>query len=319
MISVIVPVYNVEKYLGECICSILKQTFTDFELILIDDGSLDSSGKICDQYAKSDKRIRVIHKKNGGLSDARNAGTIISHGHYITYIDSDDYVSKYYLETLYRLTQKYKTQISVTGIKRFLDGERPSIRSHKYIERKYTGREALKKVLYQSKMDTSACSLLIEADIAKRYLFPVGKYHEDDFTTYKYYAAADSVSVTTIPQYFYRQRKQSIMYSYGKSSEDEILATDNLLAECETNWPELVSAAFSKMFSNYYQVLLSDPYLMENNPDIYNKIVRFLTEYRFKMLKDSSARMKNRIAAFTLLFGVQPIIALKKFMIFRRK
>ena len=104
--SVIVPVYNVEKYLSECIDSILCQTFTDFELILVDDGSKDKSGEICDQYAQKDSRIKVIHKENGGLSDARNFGTAASNGKYIVYLDSDDYISDdNFLSLIYEKSQ----------------------------------------------------------------------------------------------------------------------------------------------------------------------------------------------------------------------
>ena len=106
MISVVVPVYNVEKYLDKCVQSILAQTYEDFELILVDDGSLDKCSLLCDEYARKYKKIRVLHKKNGGLSDARNAGTAIASGNYITYIDSDDFISKDYLENLFYMLKK---------------------------------------------------------------------------------------------------------------------------------------------------------------------------------------------------------------------
>ena len=112
VISVIVPVYNVEKYLHRCVDSILAQTFTDFELILVDDGSPDNCGKICDEYAEKDSRIHVIHKVNGGLSDARNAGLdwafANSNSEWVTFIDSDDWVDKYYLEYLYNSIYRIK-------------------------------------------------------------------------------------------------------------------------------------------------------------------------------------------------------------------
>ena len=117
VISVIVPVYNVEKYLHRCVDSILAQTFTDFELILVDDGSPDNCGKICDEYAEKDSRIHVIHKVNGGLSDARNAGIdwafANSNSEWVTFIDSDDWVDKYYLEYLYNSILTHKTKLAV--------------------------------------------------------------------------------------------------------------------------------------------------------------------------------------------------------------
>ena len=116
-ISIIVPVYNVEKYLSRCIDSILNQTFDDFELILIDDGSPDHSGAICDDYAKKDNRILVIHKENGGLSDARNAGINIASGEYIMFVDSDDYISKDMCEILYQRIIKDKSDMALCSVR----------------------------------------------------------------------------------------------------------------------------------------------------------------------------------------------------------
>lgn len=115
LISVIVPIYNVEKYLARCVDSIVNQTYKDFELILVDDGSPDNSGKICDEYAKKDSRIKVVHKKNGGLSDARNAGMAVATGEYISFIDSDDYVSDDFFECLLDVMNK-KTAILLSAV-----------------------------------------------------------------------------------------------------------------------------------------------------------------------------------------------------------
>lgn len=105
-ISIVIPVYNVESYLDKCVKSVLEQTYTDFELFLIDDGSIDRSGEICEKYAQEDKRVRVIHQKNQGVSVARNVGIDLAEGRYITFLDSDDFVSKYYLELLYQTAKK---------------------------------------------------------------------------------------------------------------------------------------------------------------------------------------------------------------------
>ena len=123
LISVIVPVYRVEKYLGECIDSILSQTYENFELILVDDGSPDNSGKICDEYAEKDKRIRVIHKENGGVSSARNLGLDNANGEYVTFIDSDDFVDKKYLEVLYSTLINFDTDVSVCRASKAINGE----------------------------------------------------------------------------------------------------------------------------------------------------------------------------------------------------
>ncbi len=115
-ISIIVPVYKVEKYLKKCVDSILAQTFSDFELILVDDGSPDNSGRICDDYAKKDARVRVVHKQNGGLSSARNAGIEVAKGKYLGFVDSDDYIAEDMYELLYKAIIKEEADLSICGI-----------------------------------------------------------------------------------------------------------------------------------------------------------------------------------------------------------
>ena len=121
MISVVVPVYKVEIYLDKCIQSVLNQTFRDFELILVDDGSPDRCGEICDQWAEKDHRIRVIHKSNGGLSDARNAGISQAKGEWLSFVDSDDWIAEDMLETLYRLAIDHDAEISCSNFSRVVD------------------------------------------------------------------------------------------------------------------------------------------------------------------------------------------------------
>lgn len=303
MISVVVPVYNVEKYLDKCVQSILAQTYEDFELILVDDGSLDKCPLLCDEYARKYKKIRVLHKKNGGLSDARNAGTAIASGNYITYIDSDDFISKDYLENLFYMLKKNNADISVTGIESFFEGEdiKTKSESKTYI---YSGREALKKMLYQDTLDTSACAMLLPIDIAKKYPFPVGKYHEDEFTTYKFYSSAERVAVSTKKQYFYLQRTGSIMHVFGKSSMDELDAADNLVEFCKDNYPDIVPAAESKKFSDYCQVLLSNTDFEKKYSETFIRIKEYLISKRKQILFDKNCRKKNRVAALLLLGGV---------------
>lgn len=308
MISVIIPVYNVEQYLDQCVQSVLRQTYTNYELVLVDDGSTDNSGHMCDEYAERESRIKVIHKENGGLSDARNKGTKEATGAYLTYIDSDDYISDDYLEVLNGLIQKYNADIAVTGIECFYDGELPRGGDSRCIETSFTGMQALEKVLYQKGMDTSACALLIKSEMAKTHPFPYRKYHEDDLTTYKYYLAAKTVALSSKKQYFYRQRKGSIMHSFGQANLDELEAADNLVNELSAISEELAQAANAKKFSDYCQVLLSTENLKKQEPETYGQIVKFIKKYKWKMMTDNKARKKNRIAAAITVFGVKPLI-----------
>ena len=302
MISVIVPVYKVEKYLDKCVQSIITQTYRDFEILLIDDGSPDNCPELCDGYAQKYDCIRSLHKCNGGLSDARNFGIDNARGKYITFIDSDDFVSPDYLEVLVSLMEKYHADIAVTGIYKYstIDGIKKKNVAREYL---YTGAKALEKMLYQDTLDTSACAMLIPTDIARKYKFPVGRYHEDEFITYKYYSSVDSVAVTTQKQYYYLQREGSIMHRFGKNSIDELDAADNLVSFCETNYPELMKAAKSKKFSDYCQVLLSSKDIKETFPEIYNRICDFLDSVKFEVLRDNKCRLKNRVAALLYIMS----------------
>ncbi len=129
LISIIIPVYNVERYLRECIDSIIAQTYKNLEIILVDDGSSDKSGEICDEYSKKDSRIKVIHKKNGGLSDARNVALDITKGDYIGFIDSDDYIEKDMFQILYNLAEEYNAEISSISFYKMLENKVISVRN----------------------------------------------------------------------------------------------------------------------------------------------------------------------------------------------
>lgn len=308
MISVIVPVYKVEKYLDNCVRSILTQTYSDFELILVDDGSPDNCPKICDDYATNDNRIVVLHKQNGGLSDARNSGLKIAKGSFVTFIDSDDYVANDYLETMMAMQQKYDVDIVVTGIETFLEGENPRINNNDNKEYVYSGIEALENMLYQNNLDSSACAMLLPIEIAKKYPFPFRKYHEDEFTTYKYYVSVEKVAVTTKPLYYYLQRKGSIMHTFGQASIDELDAADNYVNFCKKFYPNLVPAAESKKFSDYCQVFLSNKDIKKTNYDEYLRISEYINESKIKIFKNKKCRNKNRIAALLCIFHKKALV-----------
>ncbi len=155
LITVIVPVFKVEKYLEKCVKSICCQTYKNLEIILVDDGSPDNCGKMCDKYAKSDKRIKVIHKENGGLSDARNAGIKMATGKYIAFVDSDDYVSNDYIEYMYKILKKENTKISICELQ--IVWKNTTIENNKENKvQKLTSKQALENLLYSQGIDVSA-------------------------------------------------------------------------------------------------------------------------------------------------------------------
>lgn len=213
-ISVIVPVYKVEPYIHQCIDSILAQTYTDFELILVDDGSPDNCGMICDEYAKQDDRIRVIHQKNQGLSAARNAGIDIAKGEYLTFIDSDDLVKENYLERLYQLLIEYHAEISVCDMYSFQDGEEISGKTDSDEEkiRLMAGRDACLSIYrMDGRVPVMAWGKLYSAKLFADIRYPVGMIHEDDATTPKLLYRAKRIIISSDKLYNYRARPDGIM------------------------------------------------------------------------------------------------------------
>ena len=196
IISVIVPVYKVEDYLDRCVESILAQTFADFELILVDDGSPDDCPTICDAWAEKDKRIKVIHKENGGLSDARNVGFAASCGEWISFIDSDDYVHPAMLQALYDAVQKFGVKVSACGFTR-TEGEpleeNPDTTANLWSAEDF--------YLKRNVNATVAWGKLYHRSVVLPY--PVGKLHEDEFVTYRILFACEQIAIIDAALYGY--------------------------------------------------------------------------------------------------------------------
>ena len=225
MISVIVPVYNMEKYLARCIESLLCQTMKDFEILLIDDGSTDGSASICKEYAAQDNRIRYIKKKNGGLSDARNVALEHVKGEFVTFIDSDDFVHSTYLEYLLSLILENDADISsCIHFETSLDVIGEDLGEETIFC--MSGHEACERMLKDlAPVLTAACGKLYRTEIVKKYKFPYGRLHEDVATTFKYYLDSTKVVYSYKKLYAYYQHPNSIMHTISnKKIDDELWA-----------------------------------------------------------------------------------------------
>ncbi len=215
LISIIVPIYNVENYLDECVKSIIAQTYKNLEIILVDDGSTDDSGKKCDEWGRKDNRVKVIHKENGGLSDARNVGIDCAKGKYISFIDSDDYIEKDMIEYLLNLIIEKHTEISVCNYKKVyenkvFDFKNPKPKREKV--KKYSSLEALRQLLKDKKIQNYAWNKLYLKELfTEECYYPVGRKMEDIGTTYLLFYNAKNIAVSNLIKYNYRQRKGSIV------------------------------------------------------------------------------------------------------------
>lgn len=215
LFSIIIPVYKVEQYLRNCIESVISQTYSNWELILVNDGSPDKCGEICDEYAAKNKRIQVIHKENGGLSSARNAGLDMPpKGEFVTFLDSDDFWHPEYLETLMNLQQKYHADLVQCGFVRGSESVFPPIEGSISID-------VLDKheVFIKEKANVIMCGKLYRTSLFDGIRMPVGLYNEDDWTAWKLYYRAKTIVVTNQALYFYTINPSSIMGKLNKKPD----------------------------------------------------------------------------------------------------
>ena len=210
LVSIVVPIYNVEEFLEQCIKSIINQTYNNLQIILVDDGSKDNSGKLCDQYAEKDNRIEVIHKSNGGLSDARNKGISKAKGKYIVFIDSDDYIESKYIELLYKAIIANNVKISQCGIKE-ISQENELIIKEGYENKQIKNFRQIMTDTYSGKWgNTVVWNKMYLKELFDDIKFPKGKIHEDEFTTYKIFYMAENIAIIDKFLYNYRQNRESI-------------------------------------------------------------------------------------------------------------
>lgn len=214
-ISVVVPIYKVEQYLHNCIESVIAQTYSNWELILVDDGSPDRCGEICDEYAAKDSRIKVIHKENGGLSSARNAGLDYPpKGEFVTFLDSDDFCHYEYLETLMDLQQKFHADLVQCGFVRGSESVFPPIEGSISIDVLDNH-----KIFLNEKANIIMCGKLYRTSLFDGIRMPVGLYNEDDWTTWKLYYKAKTIVVTNQALYYYTVNPSSIMGQLNKKPD----------------------------------------------------------------------------------------------------
>lgn len=225
LVSIIVPVYNVEKYLEKCILSVLSQTYTNIEVILVDDGSTDDSLKICETYAKLDNRISVIHKQNGGLSSARNAGLDIARGDFISFIDSDDYVDSRFIENLYNRIISDGSDIAVCEYSR-VDEKGDSLPYIPFNKDIVVNEDQFWNLFCSTKLSycVISCNKLYKARLWKNIRFKVGKLNEDAFIIKEIISQCDKISLLSKQLYFYFIRNGSIMNNYTERSLDNVEA-----------------------------------------------------------------------------------------------
>lgn len=277
LISIIAPVYNVEDYLDRCVESIVNQTYSNLEIILVDDGSTDSSGKMCDEWKENDKRIIVIHKDNGGQGEARNYGLDIATGDYIGFVDSDDLISNIMFAELVDIAVQY--QADLVGCRHVIFDDQ---RAPDFDNNNYNGQllimsrdEALEDIIREKHFESTVWNLLVKADIAKNVLFDVGKIHEDILWPFRVILKSNSIYFLEKRLYAYYQRCGSTMNSrYSAKRFDALdaletraetiksvnpdlyhITTRAYLGACMYHYQSLCREKKSKEYENYKSIL----------------------------------------------------------------
>ncbi|HEY8889937.1 MAG TPA: glycosyltransferase [Clostridium sp.] len=290
LISIIVPIYKVENYIRNCVDSILNQTYKNLEVILVDDGSPDNCGSICEEYSLKDNRIKTIHKKNGGLSSARNAGLDIARGEYIGFIDSDDWIESDMYDSLYNALIEYNADISVCGryivkenrITTISDSEKAQI---------FTRREALAELVLDeySGMKNFAWDKLYKKELFENIRYPEGKYFEDIFTTYKLFSKSTKIVDIKSPKYYYLMREDSICGTNDASKRyDYYKANIECLEHIKKLEPQLSEMCDKQLF-NRIQFCLNDILLLDYKKNEYTVQIDEI----LKKLKENNLNLKN--------------------------
>ena len=303
LVSIIVPVYKVEDYLDNCLKSLINQTYSNWEAILVDDGSPDSSGEICEKYARQDCRFKVIHKTNGGLSSARNTGITIASGDYIFYLDSDDYLHVETFKHLTNLASLYNADIVQCGFIRgnethfptALPAESISVFNNKTIFTDFATRIITWGKLYRRS---------VIGDI----VFPVGLINEDDYTTWKFYYRANCVVITSLPYYYYTCNPGSIMAQKAKHPDLRYFDAyrERIKFFQGKNEPDLEAVSRIQWMKSLVMTF-SNPMLTERQrTDI---IKEFKENYR--SLKQLPFKTPAKVAAVFLAFNHLPSLASK--------
>jgi glycosyltransferase involved in cell wall biosynthesis len=309
LISVIVPVYNVEPYIHKCIDSILAQSYANLEIILVDDGSLDNCGKICDEYAAKNPTVKVLHRENGGLSDARNAGLDIAKGEFLCFVDSDDWCEKEMLQTAFEAMERSKCDIIAYGaFHDFMENEKKfrTIIKEAKCEQKASSFEESLPLLVNESLSVTAWAKLYKKKIFENLRFPKGKIFEDTRIFPKLFENGNGIFIISKPLYHYAIRSDGngIFSSFNPHSMD--------ILEAYASWQNFDLSKILLMRNAWYLLIKIEEQNKKEN-DIYSERI-------IKLLKENSkyAKMASFYDKF-FLFLILKNINYKKVLFLRKK
>lgn len=315
LISVVVPIYGVEDYIRQCVNSIIGQTYRNLEIILVDDGSPDQCPEICDEFRKQDNRIQVIHKPNGGLSDARNTGIRCARGDYLMFVDGDDWIQNTMAEHLLSACKKYNVKLASCA-RYITDGTTVGSTAFASGEQVYSAEEALKQILSGKAMDVAAWDKIYARELFEGICFPVGENNEDIATFYKIIDRAGKVAHCGTAEYYYRNRPGSITkLKYDirarKVIEKNLDALEKFVDE---KYPDCKQAFLRYHATNIYALLNKYIKCMGTKelPE-YNYLLKEFKKDKVYFFQDRQTPMKEKVIARMILMRIyNPYLTLKQ-------
>lgn len=296
LISVIVPVYNGEKYLRECLDSLLAQTYPAVEIIVIDDGSTDGTADICREYSQNN--IYYYYKKNAGLAAARNSGIERSNGSYIVFCDADDI----YAPDAFRLMAAQLQECDISSVCFLRQENAPSYWPDECRFNTYTALESIKKILYQDPVcHSSSCAKLFKKELFDDVRFVDGLYYEDLEIMPRLYAKCSRIAVSDSKLYFYRRNPSSFINTWHPRRLDTLKATEKVFDFIKSKYPDLIPAARSRRFSAYFNIFVEAT--RHKNHELAGKCFEVIKRDRMAVLSDPCVRLKNKAGAIASFVG----------------
>ncbi len=299
-ISIIVPIYNVEKYLKRCVNSIINQTYKNLEIILVNDGSTDNCLTICENFKKKDKRIFIINKENGGLSDARNKGIEKATGLYVTFIDSDDYVEKDYVQFLYDTIVDESADISICSYQAVYENGK-ILKQKENLKETLNPHDTLGKMLYQNDINVASCAKLYKKDLFNNIKFPKGKIFEDAYTTYKLVDISKKIALNLEIKYNYMIRSNSILTStFNENKLLLISAYEEMGNYVLKKYPDLKKAVVRANVYSRISTLRQMLYVKNRLRDKEKEYRRYIKSHTKDILKDNKTATRDKIACILI-------------------
>lgn len=303
LVSLVIPVFNAGKYLAECLTSIQEQTFGDFEVTVVDDGSTDSSLAITESVCKSDHRFKLVKPGHGGVSKARNTGINLSRGKYIGFVDADDCLHPEALEWLVNTLETTDAQVCVGGFERGRDFRPKAVTPKPPLVMDYV--TAMREALYQSLILNSPWGMLMERELlGNDTRFREGTRYEDLDAFYRFYEKATRIAHLPATVYFYRQAQDSFMHQWSPDRVDVLDVTDRMVEHMSTYHPDLAQAAKDRRFSAHFNLFLLMSRLNTGSAETRRRCLKVIHEGRVRALRDPRVRIKNKLGALASFGGV---------------